>query len=177
MTFYALFPLLSLLFMSRLRGSPAWLAGGIAVSLILDLVVQQVAWSATGVRIANNSFLYYNIVNQLPVFLIGMLVYAGVRDGAFRPSPVRDAALLVLFVALAAWLLHVSDGVAAILLPSAMGGASAFLLNLLRHRSAGVGLIERIGQLSFSMYVFHFVFAGPVTSILGLRGNFFSGVR
>ncbi len=174
MAFYAMFPLLFSAFLSTRRCSiTVRLFCGILASLVLNLVVQWFASAAAGEPVANNSFMYYNIVNQLPVFLIGMLVYAQVmRKGRFRQSPARDIPLFALFMGLAAWLVTVPGSIAPIALPPVAAIAGAFLLNILRSRSPRVGLLERIGQLSYSMYIFHFVFAGMVTTaVLRLFGD------
>ncbi len=50
-----------------------------------------------------------------------------------------------------------------IALPLASAISFIFLFNILRATSRSFGLVERIGRASYSMYIFHFVFAVFVT--------------
>ena len=79
MMFYTIFPILFWAFSrwsSLMRGWLPWAAVGIAfaINLLAQFLIVRVL-HRTG--IANNSFLYYSLLNQFPVFLIGMALYFG----------------------------------------------------------------------------------------------------
>jgi len=170
MAFYALFPALILAMAKTysLFGNLALIAWPIA-ALAFDATVMAIL-CASGMTIENNSFLYYNIANQLPVFIIGMAAFVAIADGKLAPSPRRDGALFALLTIIAFALLHPSHiglgaAAAAVLLPSVAGLSFVFLLNLLRmaRPNLATAAIGWIGQLSYSMYIFHFLFAWTAT--------------
>jgi peptidoglycan/LPS O-acetylase OafA/YrhL len=168
MAFYALFPALfaSFRWLHRRGGLPL-IATVVAGALIVDAALQLavIAWFGKG--IANNNIFYCSIINQLPVFLIGMAGYAAIRyDDAFRPYPARDAIAFVVFTLVALWLMNGGESLPMIFLPSASAMAFLFMLNLARTFVHRAGVIEKVGQASFSMYVFHFVFALWITKIV-----------
>ncbi len=117
----------------------------------------------------NNSiywFWYDSIINQLPEFLVGIILFMAVQDGAFRPNLRRDVPAFLFTGALAIWVLYAHLFGA---LPLASAISFVFLFNILRVTSTSYGLVERIGRASYSMYVFHTVFAVCATrAILGI---------
>lgn len=108
--------------------------------------------------IANDLFwFWYDFVfNQLPIFMIGVILFFLVRDNLFRPVLGRDIPMFVLFTVVGIWTL---DKHLFALLPLVSAISFAFLFNILRATSRSLGLIEHIGRASYSMYIFHFVFA------------------
>ncbi|HEU0045856.1 acyltransferase [Sphingomonas sp.] len=174
MMFYALFPALlpAVAFTYRqlgVSGLAAWTAAAIGVSL----VVQTATAAAGGPEIANNNVVYFSIANQLPVFVIGLGCALLIADGRLAPQPVRDAASFAL-ATIAAFALLYGDqiGLAAWIGPTLGPPVAAvsfvYLLNLARagRLPALGGLLARVGQLSYSMYVCHFLFAWAGTNIV-----------
>ena len=107
--------------------------------------------------ISNNSFWYCIILNQLPVFLLGMIAY-------FAPGTGKtlSLALALIFGLLAFVAMRMSVWT---MLPSIAGVCFMFMLWWLRDLEHP-RLIERIGKASFSIYIIHFVFAWFATKAL-----------
>jgi len=105
-------------------------------------------------------FWYDSIINQLPIFLVGIILFMAVQDGAFRPKLRRDVPAFLFTAALALWALHARLFAA---LPLVSAISFVFLFNILRVTSTSYGPVERIGRASYSMYVFHTFFAVCVT--------------
>jgi len=109
----------------------------------------------------NGKFLYFNILCQLPVFLMGMTLYFSAKH--FRKSTRWDkAALLFSFtgfgsiaiIFFACYTHRIS------ILPFLPAIAFFFLFLLFKEvPSLSNKILARIGQLSFSIYLFHFIFA------------------
>lgn len=106
--------------------------------------------------IANNTFLYYSLLNQMPVLLIGVWLFA---SDSQSKSIWLDAVLMVMFGAACFACLNWYGHLTAILSPVLAGVSFAFLFRLARRLVIKGGAITRIGQVSYSMYVFHFIFA------------------
>lgn len=167
MTFYAIFPalLVCVRAIQTRFGTAAvfWLSGG---WLILDVVVQSLA-ERSGLKIDNNSILYCNIINQMPVFLIGIGAYYRYFVDKSAPFPTWLSALSFIVLSCAAWVSLLSGGVLGLaLLPTLAGFAFFFLVDLARKSVTNSGPLERIGQVSFSIYIFHFLFAWQATRLL-----------
>lgn len=152
MIFYALFPaLFAVLSKINKRIGVVGLAVFVIFAFVCDLVLSFLVGPYS-----NNGFWFCFIVNQMPVFLIGaMLYYATARD-IFMPHPLRDFLLFLAIGAVGYFCLRFEY---LVVLPLVCAVAFAFLFNFLRGTVKRIGLLERIGQVSYSMYVFHFVLA------------------
>jgi peptidoglycan/LPS O-acetylase OafA/YrhL len=137
--------------------------------LLLPLVVltgmAAIVLAHVGMQSGNYWFWYDSIINQLPIFLVGIILFMAVQDGAFHPDLRRDVPAFLLMGALAISLLYARLFGA---LPLASAISFVFLFNILRATSTSYGLVERIGRASYSMYVFHTIFAVCATrAVLG----------
>ena len=133
--FYVCFPLLfylaNLLFTKR-----EWLfLSVIALCVVMNIIVQYTLNHFSICSVENNTFIYYNLGNQLPVFLIGMLAFflnyrtAATPLTSFIPYQVAG----FIFFTVCALLLWGSRFVLAFAIIPVLSGASFFfLLNLLR---------------------------------------------
>jgi peptidoglycan/LPS O-acetylase OafA/YrhL len=158
--FYAAFPLLIGPF-TRLGERYGWRA---MVGLALAAATLNLVWqitnadAATGLAPANNSFAYFNIVNQLPVFLVGLALF---RWHASEPRAGAIAGVIVFVaataVALGLWRSAVAPAFA--LVPVVVAVAYAGLAHALSRSRIDARWLRRIGQVSFSMYIVHTVFA------------------
>ncbi len=172
MAFYAIFPLLHERFSASFHryGTSALFLWPVA-GLIGAAAIEYALYVVTGTGISNNSVVYCNIINQLPVFLIGMSTYFAIKSGRLPSHLVRDIAGFAIFSATSLLLLHFGErgrlppGVFTILPATA---ALSFVFLLSRARSelfiTSTSWLARVGQFSYSMYIFHFVFAWSVTS-------------
>jgi peptidoglycan/LPS O-acetylase OafA/YrhL len=164
MAFYLIFPLLYR-FLDKKPGKRILMAAlSFAAAAIGNLAIQYLILAKTAYGIYNNSFLYFNLINQLPVFLLGFLYFFLVKDtkrlGALLASRalgiVGFAACTALSIAI---LLFFRQQLLFALLPTVAGCAFVFLVNLLRIKRRPLGLVGKIGKVSYSMYIFHFLFA------------------
>lgn len=162
MMFYAVFPLL---FMVARRHPSLSVVAAISLNVAVQLFI---IYGLHRSGIANNTFLYYSLLNQLPVFLIGIWLFAHDIEGK---AIWLDAVLMVLFGLACFACLNWYGHLTAILSPVLAGISFAFLFRLARRLVAQGGTIARIGQVSYSMYVFHFIFAWWVSGYLMKLGS------
>ena len=162
MAFYLCFPILFAAF-AKLNGRcPQLLLAATILSLCLNVFFQTVAVYSFKYSIGNNTFLYFNLFNQLPVFLLGMTIFFFHKDGSyarFITSIPAQTAGFVLSTAcvLALWKLKANWVFA--FTPTVAGISFMFLLNLLRAVPNHCKPLHAIGKASYSMYIFHFIFA------------------
>ena len=158
--FYLMFPLLfaGCWKLHSLFGWKILLVPTVIVALVSALILVDLG-------IANDLFwFWYDFVfNQLPIFMIGIILFFLVRDNLFQPVLGRDIPVFVIFTTIGLWVLKSHFFV---LLPLISAISFVFLFNILRATSRSFGLIERIGRASYSMYIFHFVFAVFTTAAI-----------
>jgi peptidoglycan/LPS O-acetylase OafA/YrhL len=115
-------------------------------------------WQTDGflVAVLNSRFLYFNLANQLPVFMAGLVAYFVRREGWWRPTrPVALAGFAVLTAAAMA-LEQSSLNYAFVLLPSVSGLAFVLLVEgFAQWPALSAGWLQQLGRLSFSIYLFH----------------------
>ncbi|MFT3801505.1 MAG: acyltransferase [Burkholderiaceae bacterium] len=160
MAFYLCFPLLFHVF-QRVRGHGVlWLGWPLLIAACVNVAAQAWLHRGLGIDNDNNTFLFYNLLNQMPVFLIGMLFYFLTED-ARRPALRAPRRVLVMgMIAGAAstaalWLS--SHDLAFAFVPMALGATFACLLALMRRARQGLDWLAAVGRLSYSIYVVHFV--------------------
>jgi peptidoglycan/LPS O-acetylase OafA/YrhL len=159
MLFYLMFPLLFFLYRKLLKA--AWLL--FLVPIITVIIVQycSVAFSQfTPQSLGNNSFYYYSIFNQLPVFLTGLSVYF-LGKHKFSSLPHLHSVVIFLFIFFliaACYSFHLAF--LTTVTPFLFAVAFGFLLPVFnKYSSLNSKWLKRIGELSFSIYVVHFLFA------------------
>jgi peptidoglycan/LPS O-acetylase OafA/YrhL len=95
--------------------------------------------------------------------MIGIILFFLVRDNLFPPVLGRDIPMFMIFTGFGLWILK---GHFFVVLPLTSAISFVFLFNILRATSRSFGLVERIGRASYSMYIFHFVFAVFATAAI-----------
>lgn len=157
MAFYACFPVLFYWFES-LRAKGIWaLVAVIGAAWVVDVVFHRtVGRGLDGYSFANH------LINQLPVFLLGMLGYFVLEEGRYRGLLDSRPWLAIGFavptgIAIALW--DYKPHVMSAVLPTLAGISFFFLLNLLRLWRHPPPLLRAMGRVSFSIYIFHFIFA------------------
>lgn len=156
MIFYTIFPML--FFFSRTYiTSKLRLIGfvlfGIVVSQLLILALINL-----GFYLANNTFLYYNICNQLPCFFIGIGYYFYLSHFEKKYSKVYDFLMFIFLtgVALGIWSLKI--GYLFSWTPIFSCLSFVFLIQIFRKNvTLNFKVLSDIGKVSFSMYLFHFL--------------------
>ncbi len=123
-----------------------------------------------GYNISNNNFIYFNIINQLPVFLIGIGYFFLSKRSGFLLNWKLNFIFFILFS-----LLSVLPGYSGVdyyfsFIPTISGISFVFLIELIKKFNfLNPKILIRIGQVSFSMYLIHFIFAQLITGFLASK--------
>jgi len=170
MSFYLVFPaLISLLIKSDLNNFFK-----VALFPLVTLVVSQltlfVICMYTENKISNNTFIYYNLINQIPVFALGMSYYFSTRNNLWSSnSTIINILGFCCFTALSITLWRTRVDYFFSLIPFISGLSFLFLFRMFEYNQAlNLTLIRKIGKVSYSMYLFHFLYAWKLSS--GLSG-------
>lgn len=171
MAFYALFPLL-FAGAARLAAHRVAALGSVVLGYALLHTLLQALWlQHTPLAVAGNNFTYFNLATQLPVFGLGFLAWFAQQDARVAPWPHWARGLVLVgatALTLALWRLREPWLFA--LIPAAAAVSFVALLQLLRGATWLPRWLCRVGSVSYSMYIFHFVFAWMVVPWL-LRGR------
>jgi exopolysaccharide production protein ExoZ len=154
MTFYALFPLLITRFGEK-RGVYLF-AAMLLITAYQFFLRNWLNSSLAGAGIQENTvfeFLYFNFMNQAPVFLIGCYIHFALRSGIRR----SETATIAAFAAYA-WTFDQPFPLICIML-------STFVYLLLRC-GIQLALLEKFGQNSYTIYLLHFIVIDSYTSLL-----------
>lgn len=160
MAFYALFPLLITVVLRapverRLRVA----IGLCTASMAVNLAVQSHGVWVSGHAVENNSFAYFNLVNQLPVFLSSIALYVFHQRDAGKRSAIWSLLVMVLALGLAAVLWRSQMSLAFAWVPLVCGVAFCALLDALRLLSVQLSWVEEVGRCSYAIYIVHILFA------------------
>jgi len=168
MLFYLVFPMLMLLFFKRLKSS---LALTISFPIAVFLLVIFIENVLPGFSVQNNSFEYFSILNQFPVFAVGIALFFLLESYEKYMLRLNIVFIFLLFVIFSFFSFYVGwiekfDS-SFIFLPFLSGISFLFLVELFRRvDKLNLGLLINIGQRSYSMYLVHFVFAHQVSGFL-----------
>ena len=153
--FYLAFPLLFWWLGSMRHVLLAWI-GYVTVLLCLFL--------AGLLHVSNNSFAYFNILVQLPVFLSGFLLFHLRYNKQDRLQLIGLLGCLFAFLAL--WYYWRLQPVRFLLLPAASGMLFCFVGLYLAKLSQFPRIITEIGRRSYSMYILHFLASWHLAPLL-----------
>lgn len=112
----------------------------------------------------NNSFFYFNLLNQLPVFCIGISLYIAFKsDKLLKINNFSSIVLFLIFTFISAlFMLNIEDffEFTYVLFPFFSGLSFIFVFIILHyHRKSNNSFLVKVGVLSYSSYLAHFVFA------------------
>jgi peptidoglycan/LPS O-acetylase OafA/YrhL len=114
--------------------------------------------------VGNNQFGYFSLLNQLPVFVVGMLAYF-VKDIRWQPNFAKICFLFVSLSLINILLFHFSFNVT--LIPFISAISWIFLFELFKNSPLPkTNILSTIGRLSYSIYLLHFLFAWPLVRII-----------
>ena len=156
MAFYALFPALFYIYykikkLSRLKVLT------LAVFCFITFTILLIE-SILIFPVYNNGFIYFNIYNQLPVFLVGMTYYFYTEKQVLKPNYIYYNIFLFIFTFLICiycfnFLFNVT------LIPFLSSISFVFLFNAFKLKKISFKILGKIVQFSFSIYLFHYLFA------------------
>jgi peptidoglycan/LPS O-acetylase OafA/YrhL len=161
MAFYALFPLLFALFSWAYQ---QWgilsLYSLVGLSICLNILGQLTIEHFLSISIVNNGFIYFNLINQLPVFLLGMTIFFHHqnRTPLLCPVSVQIGCFIAMTIVVAIAIQQPQNWILRII-PVCSGISFMLLLNILKESNYSNSFLEQIGRVSYSMYIFHFMFA------------------
>jgi peptidoglycan/LPS O-acetylase OafA/YrhL len=166
MAFYACFPILYWI-TSKLKHNHLLLLLMPLVALAVNILVQTVMqW-----EVENSDFIYFNLINQLPVFLVGIALFWIEKSGALQRLTWKADLLGFACFSLASlilWKLHPPYAFSCT--PLLSGISFIFLYDLFTKKPwLNLSLLMKIGRISFSAYIFHFVFSWSFSEFLSAR--------
>ncbi|NEM96596.1 acyltransferase family protein [Pontibacter burrus] len=159
MAFYALFPFIFYFYKQQLRNRMGILLFPL-LGLVASLLITQLLLYSSNYTLNENAFLYFNLFNQLPVFLLGISYYCFTQKykNVTLPAVSFLGPASCYLIVLAMSILLFKDNIA--INPFVAGLIFIVLLQVVKQFAfLNVQLIKRVGQLSYAMYLFHFVFA------------------
>jgi peptidoglycan/LPS O-acetylase OafA/YrhL len=174
MAFYTIFPILFNIARAKMVSIK-----NILVFVFLGIMFSQLCLaiiSCKGGSISNNSFWYYNIINQLPVFFIGIGYFFFKKDYNYELRWTSNLTFFIVLTLISVKLWYSGIQYFFSIIPIISGLSFVFLIELfqkldfLNHK-----LLIRIGKVSFSMYLLHFIFAHLITGFLAPKFFFMEG--
>ncbi len=168
MAFYLIFPLVFAVSKKIYGGSVLHLLWLLIACLVVNLTIQTILTGVTHQSIRNNDFRYFNIINQLPVFILGVIAYFLHKNGTYSRMPSRMISILgfIFFSGIALLLLKARGQLVPVIIPTVSGVSFLFLLNWFKIAGHQSRLLCKIGVVSYSMYIFHFIFAWVLLPII-----------
>ena len=168
MAFYLIFPLVFAMFARLQRLGIGALTVTVGAVALANLAVQAWLVDRRGVPLQNNSFEFYHLLNQLPVFLLGLLFFFAVegrrttgrgtgRSAGLIGTSLRAGIGFVLATATTIALWESDLPLAFALVPPGLGVSFVCLLALMRQSGFDLPWLRAIGQASYWMYIVHFV--------------------
>ena len=171
MAFYLIFPILFALFdRAYKKAGITAIYSLVGLSILLNISVQLSVQQLFKVKIDDNVFIYYNLINQLPVFLLGMTIFFHHhhRVPLRISTPIQIAIFVAITIIGIIILPNKQYWLVATFLPVIAGISFVFLLNILKESKYSNIFLTEIGQASYSMYIFHFMFAWYLVPGIGL---------
>jgi len=166
MAFYVLFPLLYLIAIKipifTIAKMASWLLAGLFISQFGIALL-----SFNGSTISNSNFIYFNLITQLPVFFIGIGYYFISNRSILDHNWKFDALLFFCFTCISIFLWQLKIDHLFSIIPFTSGISFMFLMEIFRKNDGfNRAILIRIGQVSYSMYIIHFIFAHTITGFL-----------
>lgn len=164
MAFYVLFPFLfkvARIKMNSIKGIILFILSGIIFSQVCLAI-----FAYAGYHISNNSFLYFSIINQLPVFLVGMGYFFLKTNYKYELKGKYSLLLFAVLTVIPLSLWQSDNQYIFSIIPIISGLSFVFLLEIFqKNEFLNQPLLVRIGQVSFSMYLLHFLFIRLITKV------------
>lgn len=168
--FYVLFPALAPFIISKCTS----IVKGLAIAITWMLTVQAtlyIVYQLTGKYTENSNFIYFNILVQSQVFLLGIVFYKWNTSGFFKHFNTK--LLFILFLVFTAascgiWGIErfTDSGHLFSIIPVVSAFSFVFLFLILERLPVlNISMIRHIGKVSFSMYIVHFIFAYKVGAL------------
>ena len=180
MLFYSVFPAI-FCYVNTKKKALWFILFAFVLNIFVQLLIARLLHKPLAVKL--DSFGYFLVFNQLPVFGCGIVLYFLLRDSSHLQNSWNHVWKIAFFVALTLILWNSKDyfGLTFSVIPITAGFAFVSLGLLLSQANLNnfpAKCISEIGRKSFSIYIFHFIFVWGISrSIISeLRiNNFLNG--
>ncbi|MBD2570544.1 acyltransferase family protein [Anabaena lutea] len=175
MLFYMIFPFVYTLYRKIQRDKSILYLILPLIMLFINIIVQYVI----GVEPTNGGFIYFSIINQLPVFLLGISLFFLDKNQILKSFTYQlDIILFIFLTAISMMLMfkfHIPYRDA--LIPFISGLSFIFLYDFSSKKNfLNRQTLMNLGRVSFSVYIFHFLFAWDLSrTIYGYCKSFLPG--
>jgi len=168
--FYAIFPMLFVLLNGVIKSVTSAILA-LSCSVLISLAAIYSCQIVIGTKLDNNSFIYFNLATQLPVFILGVLFFKLNQIDAW---PVKSKFSNILtFISISIFsvaIFEYGSDISFSLIPVISGFSFLFLFSFLsKDKIINCAPIRSIGKVSYSMYLFHFLIARGLTAFLVSR--------
>lgn len=162
MAFYAIFPFL-FFYLKSISTNRKRLIICLLLILISGLIINFIT-----LKYGLKYFVYYNLLNQLSVFLVGICFYFyNSNTELYKNNKSITLPLLVFFLLFFFSFISYKYYFNISITPFLVSLAFIFLVYIVSISSyRSLQIIKRTGQLSFSIYIIHFVFAWDLSKII-----------
>lgn len=171
MLFYLFFPLIFFIYKKTQKMRTMLLIIPL-LTLFISILTQYIIFLLTKTPgyFANNNFIYFSFLNQLPVFSAGMSLYFAYKKGLFdKVTPGSSLTTFIVLSVISIYLMvqgmRLSTFIFAII-PFTSAVSFVFLFIFLQNSDIKSKVLERIGILSYSGYLLHIIFAYFVAGFL-----------
>lgn len=166
MAFYVVFPMLFAL------ASKYWVSiRNVILGVLIGFLFSQITLlvlASNGISVSND-FVYCNLINQIPVFILGIAYYFWSTLKNQRFNWKMDVLAFVVLSGVSLYFRKLSIEIPYLLscIPFISGLSFLFLMELFRKLDIlNSNILARIGKVSYSMYIIHFIFAWLMTSLI-----------
>lgn len=164
MLFYLIVPFVFLLYRKTIN--KIWYFIFPLIMLAFSLIFFYMGNYYFNFNVANNSFWYYNLINHLPVFIFAISYYFLFQNIEINKL-FKYLLLFVFLILLIANIYFFVNHFSITLAPFLASIAFIVLIIIFKEfKRLNNKVLIKIGQLSYSMYIFHFIFAFQLSKIL-----------
>ena len=169
MAFYLIFPLLFTIF-SKIKKTYVFMLIPILSAIVIAFFFRVLPHIFPPLSNHDFEFYYCSIVNQLPVFLVGISLFFLTLDNPTNKNTLKYSTLLFLGLTIIMLLCNHFGYINDITLyPFFVSISFIFLFFITKNvAKINVKIIQKIGQLSYSIYICHFLFAWGLSSYLNI---------
>lgn len=169
MAFYLIFPLL-FHFYSKIKKTYLYITIPFLLALIIAFFFRTLPHAFPPLSNHNFEFYYCSVLNQLPVFLIGISLFFYTNNQSINSNIIKySLPIFSIFIGLMILSKHFNYINDITLYPFLVALSFIFLFFIAKNYSAiNFKIIRKIGQLSYSIYILHFIFAWCLSSYLNI---------
>ena len=172
MAFYAIFPILF-----KIAKNSIWSIKNIIFFAVIGIFVCYfilLMLCFNGIVVTKNYFLYFSLINQLPVFLIGISYFFFREKLKLDWNHQFDFIFFLLLTGLSLFAFYMKLN---FIFPTIAALSFVFLIEVYKkYDFLNTRLLMKIGKVSFSMYLLHFIFAFYLTPFLSSKIDVGNGV-